>query len=188
MWLDRLFRKDMYDRFVFTLARCEPIRGRTFWTLVVARASISVELARRGAAHVIGLDIAPRMLELSRRAASEANVADRCTFLHTDLLAYGTDAQVDVTIAIGLFDYLADPLPVLRRMQEVSRDRAIISFPRVWTWRAPVRRMRLGAKGLDVYFYRRSRLNQLLARPGFTTGPATRIGKLHCAVAFATAS
>ena len=35
---------------------------------------------------------------------------------------------MDVTIAIELFDYLADPLPVLRRMQEVSRDRAIISF------------------------------------------------------------
>ena len=28
--LDKIFRKDMYERFQFTIANCEPIKGRTF--------------------------------------------------------------------------------------------------------------------------------------------------------------
>ena len=42
-------------------------------------------------------------------------------------------------------------------MRELSKDKAILAFPRFWTWRAPVRKVRLNARGCDVYFYTRER-------------------------------
>jgi SAM-dependent methyltransferase len=184
VWLDRVFRKDMHDRFVFAMQRCEPIQGRSFLDVGCGNGVYSVQLARKGAASVIGLDIAAPMLDLCSQAADEARVQDRCTFVHTDLLEYEPDVPIDVSLAIGLFDYVSDPLPVLAKMRGVSRDKAIVSFPRLWTWRAPVRRLRLALKRCSVHFYRRRQIERLMEEAGFRRHTVTRIGKLHCVVGF----
>lgn len=182
--LDQIFRKDMYERFTFTIENCEPIKGRTFLDVGCGNALYSLELARRGAAKVIGLDIAEVMIGLCRKSAQEQQLSDRCTFIQTDLLEYTPDTKIDVSFGIGLFDYIRDPLPVLRKMCEVSSDKAIMSFPRSNTWRAPVRKVRLNAKGCDVYFYSAARLNKLLTDAGFSRHTLTKVGKLYCAVAY----
>jgi ubiquinone/menaquinone biosynthesis C-methylase UbiE len=182
--LDQIFRKDMYERFTFTIENCEPIKGRTFLDVGCGNALYSLELARRGAAKVIGLDIAEVMIDLCRKSAANQQLADRCTFIQTDLLEYTPDTKIDVSFGIGLFDYIRDPLPVLRKMCEVSSDKAIMSFPRSNTWRAPVRKVRLNAKGCDVYFYSAARINKLLTDAGFSRHTLTKVGKLYCAVAY----
>jgi hypothetical protein len=68
-------------------------------------------------------------------------------------------------------------------MREVSKDKAIMAFPRLMTWRAPVRKVRLTAKGCPVYFYTKSKINQLMKDAGFARWEITRVGKLHCVVA-----
>jgi len=182
--LDQIFRKDMYERFTFTIQNCEPIKGRTFLDVGCGNALYSLELARKGAAKVIGIDIAEVMIDLCRKSSEEQGLADRCTFIQTDLLEYTPDSKIDVSFGIGLFDYIRDPLPVLRRMCEVSSDKAIMSFPRLYTWRAPVRKVRLSAKGCDVFFYSAARINRLLTEAGFSRHTLTKVGKLYCAVAY----
>lgn len=182
--LDQIFRKDMYERFTFTIENCEPIKGRTFLDVGCGNALYSLELARRGAAKVVGIDIAEVMIGLCRKSSEEQGLADRCTFIQTDLLAYTPDSNFDVSFGIGLFDYIRDPLPVLRRMREVVTDKAIMSFPRLWTWRAPVRKVRLNAKGCDVFFYSAERINKLMADAGFSRHTLTKVGKLYCVVAY----
>jgi len=61
----------------------------------------------------------------------------------------------------ALFDYVKDPLPVLAKMRQSVDGRAILSFPRRWTWRAPVRKARLALKGCDVYFYTAGEIERL---------------------------
>jgi ubiquinone/menaquinone biosynthesis C-methylase UbiE len=182
--LDQIFRKDMYERFTFTIENCEPIKGRTFLDVGCGNALYSLELARRGAAKVIGIDIAEVMIGLCRKSAADQQLSDRCTFIQTDLLEFTPDTKIDVSFGIGLFDYIRDPLPVLRKMCEVSSDKAIMSFPRLYTWRAPVRKVRLNAKGCDVYFYSAARISKLLTDAGFSRHTLTKVGKLYCAVAY----
>jgi len=183
--LDQVFRKDMYERFQFTIANCEPIPGRTFLDVGCGNGLYDFELVRRGARKVVGLDIAEVMVGLCQKASAEQNFDDRCTFIQTDLLEWdNAGAKFDVSFGIGLFDYISDPLPVLRRMRELSTDKAIMAFPRLWTWRAPVRKVRLTIKGCDVFFYSAARINKLMKDAGFSRHTLTKVGKLYCVVGY----
>ena len=182
--LDQIFRKDMYERFQFTIANCEPIKGRTFLDVGCGNALYSLELARKGAAKVVGIDISEVMIGLVPQVERRGEFVDRCTFIQSDLLEYKPESKFDVSFGIGLFDYISDPLPVLKRMREVSSDKAIMAFPRLWTWRAPVRKVRLTLKGCDVYFYSAARINKLMKDAGFSRHTLTKVGKLYCVVAY----
>ena len=182
--LDQIFRKDMYERFVFTIEHCEPIKGRTFLDVGCGNALYSLELARKGAAKVVGIDISEVMIGLCKKSAENENLADVCTFIQTDLLDYKPGSTYDVSFGIGLFDYISNPLPVLKRMREVSTDKAIMAFPRLWTWRAPVRKVRLARKGCDVFFYSKAKIEKLLRDAGFSRQEIFKVGKLYCVVAY----
>ena len=182
--LDQIFRKDMYERYQFTIAHCEPVRNRTFLDVGCGNGLYSLELARKGAAKVVGIDIAEVMIGLCKQASEKENLSDRTTFIQTDLLDYKPESKFDVSFGIGLFDYISDALPVLKRMREVSTDKAIMAFPRLWTWRAPVRKVRLARKGCPVYFYSKAKIEKLLREAGFSRQEIVKVGKLYCVVAY----
>ena len=182
--LDQIFRKDMYERFQFTIANCEPIKGRTLLDVGCGNALYSLELARKGAAKVVGIDISEVMIGLCKKSSDAENLSDRCTFIQTDLLEYKPEKKFDVSFGIGLFDYIKNPLPVLTKMREVSTDKAIMAFPRLYTWRAPVRKVRLTLKGCDVYFYSKAKIERLLRDAGFSRWEIVKVGKLYCAVGY----
>jgi len=182
--LDQVFRKDMYERFTFTIENCEPIRDRAFLDVGCGNGLYSLELARRGAGKVVGIDIAEVMINLCRKSAEAEYLDDRCSFEQTDLLAYNSNSLFDVSFGIGLFDYIREPLPVLKKMRELSTDKAIMSFPRFWTWRAPLRKVRLSIRGCDVVFYTKAQVQKLMAEAGFRDHRITKVGKLFCVVAY----
>jgi len=59
-----------------------------------------------------------------------------------------------------------------------------LAFPRLWTWRAPIRKVRLARKGCDVYFYSKASIERLLSAAGFSRQEIFRVGKLYCVVAY----
>lgn len=182
--MDSVFRWDMYARFNYTLQHAEPIEGATFLDVGCGTGRYSLEFARRGARRVVGLDIAERMVSVCSERARSEGLAAKTSFHHTDLAAYNPDQPFDLAIGIGLFDYIKDPLPVLAKMRELVTDRAILSFPRLWTWRAPVRKSRLALKGCDVYFYTLREIDNLLKAAGFARYEIDCVGQLHCVTAF----
>jgi 2-polyprenyl-3-methyl-5-hydroxy-6-metoxy-1,4-benzoquinol methylase len=182
--LDSVFRKDMYERFVFTIKNCEPIKDRTFLDVGCGNGLYTFDLARKGARRILGLDISEVMIGLCKEAAAKENLNDRCEFIQTDLLEYKSNEKFDVSFGIGLFDYIKDPAPVLKKMREMSKDKVILAFPRYWTWRAPVRKVRLNARGCDVFFYTKSRLNELMRDAGYKRHEVHKVGKLHCVIGY----
>jgi 2-polyprenyl-3-methyl-5-hydroxy-6-metoxy-1,4-benzoquinol methylase len=182
-WMDRVFRSDMYGRFQFAMDHMQPIANRTVLDLGCGSGRYAIPCATAGASRVLGIDIAPRMLDMARQLAAENGVADRCSFVQTDVLNLDEHSKFDYLLAIGLFDYIQDPVPVLRKMRELTAERAIISFPRLWTWRAIPRKVRLTLRGCPVYFYTRKAIHQHLAEAGFTASKIERVGKLDCVLA-----
>lgn len=183
-WLDATFRWDMYARFDYTLQHSEPIAGKTILDVGCGTGRFVFEYLKRGAQHVTGIDIAENMLAICRQRAETETVSERCAFVHMNPLQYQPATRFDITIGIGLFDYIPDALPMLTKMREVTSDRVIVSLPRLWTWRAPVRRVRLALKGCDVYFYSKEKIDALMKQAGFARYEIEQVGQLFCVTAF----
>lgn len=182
-WIDATFRWDMYARYEYTLKHAEPIAGRTLLDVGCGTGRYALEFARRGAKQVTGIDIAANMIAICEQRAREERLERCCEFVVGDLLAFSRETKFDVVIGIGLFDYIREPLPVLSKMAQVA-DCAIMSLPRLWTWRAPVRKVRLALRGCDVYFYSKERIDTLLKQAGFKRYKLEQVGQLYCVTAF----
>jgi 2-polyprenyl-3-methyl-5-hydroxy-6-metoxy-1,4-benzoquinol methylase len=182
-WLDRTFRKDMFERYEYALKNAEPIKDHDFLDVGCGTGHYALEFVRRGCRHVTGIDISEEMVEYCRHEAAEQGMADKTEYLRTDLLDYTPSCMFHVCIGIGLFDYISDPLPVLKKMRQCISDSAILSFPRLWTWRAPIRKARLNLRGCFVRFYSQKRIAALLREAGFANYNLEKVGKLFCVTA-----
>lgn len=178
---DQVLRRDMFDRFVFTLDNCKPIGGRSFLDVGCGDGLYSAELAKKGAKKVIGIDISSNMLEIARKEARLRKLTN-CKFLNSNIQDMNSRELFDVVIGIGLFDYIKDPIPTLSEMKERAKTKIILSFPRLWTWRAPVRKARLMTRGCPVYFYSLQRIKSILKITGLKKYRISKIGKLYCVV------
>ena len=177
--VDRIFRRDMYERFRRTLEECDPLDGRSVLDVGCGSGQYTTALAQRGAGEVVGLDFATNMLQIAAANARQAGVAERCRFASGDFLTYPVERRFDYVIAIGFFDYVSDPRPFLRRASEVTKEKFIATFPRALTWRAPVRKVRLGLAGCPVFFYTRRRVEKLMLEGGLTVEKIERCGKIY---------
>ncbi len=177
--LDHWLRRDMYQRFDWVMRKATNASGKSICDLGCGSGRFAVALARNGA-DVTGVDIAPDMLKLASRLAERQGVSARCNFVNSDLLDWNTSELFDISIAIGLWDYIADPRSRLQVIQRVTRHTFLSAWPRLWTWRMPIRKLRLAMRGCPVYFFTRAQVTRLLEEAGFQVVSCEVIGKLFC--------
>lgn len=153
LWIDRHFRRDMYERYRLTFETCGDIKGKTALDIGCGSGRYSVEFAERGAGQVVGLDFAPNMVKLARQHAGQHRVKDRCQFIVGEFMQTEFDQRFDICMAIGVFDYVAQPRPFLEKMRSLSNEWLIMSFPSKSPIRTPIRKVRYWFKRCPVYFY-----------------------------------
>jgi SAM-dependent methyltransferase len=181
--LDRWLRRDIYQRFDWVMEHAGDVRGKAVCDVGCGSGRFVAELAKRGADHVMGIDVAPQMLKLARELVDREGVGERCDFALGDILDWKADRAYDCTIAIGFWDYIPDPSGRLKVIREITRERFLSAWPRRWTWRAPVRKVRLGVLGCPVYFFGRDDVYRLLEGAGFRVTRVDVVGKLYCVAA-----
>jgi 2-polyprenyl-3-methyl-5-hydroxy-6-metoxy-1,4-benzoquinol methylase len=168
-WFNRIFRKAIFERYDITLREAGDVAGKNVLDIGCGSGVYSVDFARRGAAKILGVDFSANMLEIARNEARRHGVADRCAFLQANFLETDLDREFDVTIAIGVFDYLPDPLTFLRKMAGVTRGRLIASFPGHSLIRERVRLLRYALSGRgSVYFYTEADVRKLATEAGLS--------------------
>jgi SAM-dependent methyltransferase len=177
--LDQCFRRDMYQRFDWVMDTCGDVRGQQICDVGCGSGRFTTELARRGAS-LTGIDVAPEMIRLARSLAINDGVAHSCDFVQADVLDWHAPHTFDTSIAIGFWDYIMDPRERLRRIRSFTTGTFLSAWPRMWTWRMPVRRVRLKMRGCPVYFFRRPQIYSLLQETGFEVRSCKTIGKLFC--------
>lgn len=165
--VDQRFRSDMFERFRLTFEALEPLVERTVLDIGCGSGPYAVEAARRGAAMVLGLDVAPTMLDLARQRVAAAGQTDRCRFELARFPDQAPDEPSDYAIVIGVMDYVDEPLAFLTRLREVTRHRAVLSFPSKHWFRTPLRRVRYVVKRCPVYFFDERHIRELMTAAGF---------------------
>lgn len=164
--VDRLFRSVVIERFRL-ICNLAPYQGA--WSVLdvgCGSGRYSLALAREGAARVVGVDVAPSMIALARQEAAAAGFESVCEFQTGAFLDFKTDEMFDVVVATGYFDYLEDPVPHLRKMQERSRGRMFFSIPKRWEWRVPIRKARFAFERGYVRFYSKAEVGSMLRAAG----------------------
>lgn len=127
--INPIFRKSMRLRYEKTLASCAPARGRRFLDIGCGPGHYGVSLAKQGADKIVGIDFSPSMIDIARRHAEAAGVADRCEFETLDLYDYQPPAPFDASIVMGVMDYIEEPRRFIERVKSLTTDRAFFSFP-----------------------------------------------------------
>jgi ubiquinone/menaquinone biosynthesis C-methylase UbiE len=183
--LDKWLRRDIYQRFDWVMERSGDVKDLSICDVGCGSGRFVTELAKRGAGHVTGIDIAPEMLVLARQLATHDGVIGRCTFINIDVNDWKTDQQFDETIAIGFWDYIADPKSRLDVIRSVTKGRFLSAWPRAGTIRAPIRKVRLNALGCPVYFFKKDDVYRMLQDAGFRVDSCEVIGQLFCVSATA---
>jgi ubiquinone/menaquinone biosynthesis C-methylase UbiE len=149
--INKLFRQSMKQRYLLTLEGCNPIAGHTVLDIGSGPGHYSLELARRGAGKVLGLDFADGMLELARSAAAREHL-DSVTFERADFLKTSYPEPFDYVIVMGFMDYVRDARAMVERALDVTRSKAFFSFPLDGGILATQRRIRYKTR-CDLFLY-----------------------------------
>ena len=176
--LDRWLRRDMYERFNWVMRQAANLRPATVCDVGCGSGRFVSALAQQGA-KVTGLDFAPEMLRLSRELVEQEGVAARCNFVLSDILNWQTEQQFDLVIAIGFWDYVANPLPRLRVIRGITQRKFLSAWPRYGTCRMVIRKARLRVAGCPVYFWRLAQIEAYLQQSGFRMESAQVCGQLY---------
>jgi SAM-dependent methyltransferase len=159
-------RRVVVERFEL-IQNLAPLPGR--WSMLdigCGSGRYAVALAGTGAVRVVGVDVAPAMIDIARREAHEAGVGEICEFFVSSFAGFRTSERFDVAVATGYFDYIERPEDDVQKMIALCAVRAFASFPKRLDWRVPLRKARFSLTGGYVRFYGKSEVRELFRRAG----------------------
>ncbi len=108
------------------------LQGKTVIDFGCGKGNEAIEMVRRGAARVIGLDIREDHLEIARRSAEAAGVSDRCVF------ATSTTEPVEMITTIDAFEHFGEPEKILALMGSLLGPGGELIFSFGPTWYHPL--------------------------------------------------
>ena len=167
-FVDNFWRGIVKRRLGLALEHLQPAAGRRFLDVGCGSGRFCLEYAARGASHVLGVDVAPAMVELANRLARDRGFTDCCVYRTGRFPEDVPETGFDHASAIGYFDYVEEPLPHLIALRERTRVRIIMSFPKRWEWRIPLRLLRFWRSGCPLFLYSAGDVRRLLREAGLT--------------------
>jgi len=161
--INKLFRKGMVERFKLALEECEP--NKTILDVGCGSGRITIALAELGA-HITGIDYSLQMIELAKEYLKkyeiENNTKLNIKFIYSNFIQnYNSAEKFDVSLALGVTDYIQNPIPLLLKMKDLSKERLIVSYPAKFTIQMPLRKIWLWTKKCPVYFYTKKRIKAI---------------------------
>ena len=150
-----VFRKGMRERFDLAIDLCGT-GERTVLDIGCGAGRFTIPLAERGM-KVTGIDYSPEMIRMAKQYVNARKTKDgkplKITHICGDFMTgFNKKEKFDVTLAMGVVDYIKDPVPFLKKMKNITGGRMIISFPSKYTPQMPIRKIWLVTKDCPVYF------------------------------------
>jgi 2-polyprenyl-3-methyl-5-hydroxy-6-metoxy-1,4-benzoquinol methylase len=165
-FIDNVWRAVVRKRLDLTVEKLAPLAGKSVLDVGCGSGRFCFAYAQQGAARVLGVDFAEAMIGLARKYAEELHVADRCEFRVGRFPDAVPEAGFEASTALGFFDYIEDPVSIVRAMREKTTQTMIMSFPKAIEWRVPVRRVRFLLKRCPLFLYTRKSVESILKDTG----------------------
>lgn len=159
---DSIFRKQMYNRRELTFEFLNKIKAKRVIDVGCGSGRYAVELAKKGF-EVVGVDFSLNMVSLAKEQAEMEGVGEHCKFICGDFLGLEL-GKFDIAIAMGFFDYFDNPAPLIEKFHSVVKGYLIASFPVLYSYKTPFRKIKLLLEGCPVSFYTKRKVENLLDR------------------------
>jgi SAM-dependent methyltransferase len=155
------------------------LMGEDFFTRIAGKVVVdfgcgegadTVEMARRGAKRVIGIDIREDVLRVARQRAIDAGVQDTCLFVTS------TSEIADVVVSTNAFEHFGDPAEILKIMNTILQPTGDVFISFGPTWYHP-----LGGHLFSVFPWAHLIFSEkalIIWRSRFKTDGATRFGEV----------
>lgn len=166
---NKIFRKGMAERFNVTMQLCG-YGKKNILDIGCGAGRFCIPLAEKGM-NVTGIDYSNEMIRLAKDFLAKycqkhgknlkINYAC-CDFLND----FNPKNKFDISIAMGVFDYVMDPIPLLGKMKSVTKGATIASFPAKYTPQMPIRTLWLATKNCPVYFYTKNQIRDIYKSVG----------------------
>jgi SAM-dependent methyltransferase len=162
----RLVRPGLYERYRIALEVARHYERPRVLDVGCGSARIGEPLLEGGASQYVGVDFSAPMLELARDRL--ARFGDRVILVESDFLGAKLEGPFDLVLALGVFDYVPDPEPAVRRTAALAAGSAVATFPR-WSWiKGPLRHLRYEVVlRCPIYDYTVRELRFLFGAAGF---------------------
>lgn len=169
-WFNRLFRKPIFERYDITFEEMGNLDGKSVLDVGCGSGIYSMQCALKDANHVKGIDFSAPMLAIAKERAKQHQLDAKCSFELIDFMHMNDIETFDFAIVMGVFDYLAEPLPFLKKLKRMTRGKVIVSFPGHSLIREPLRKLRylFTSKG-KVFFYTKADIERLARETQFST-------------------
>lgn len=154
-WINKRLRRALYERYTIVFNESGDVQAKRVLDIGCGGGRYMVEYAKRGAAEIVGIDFSRPMLKIAQQYIFNEDVSAQCHLICGDFMQTPVDGLFDIVLAIGVFDYLSNPVIFLRQMATklAPGGRLFASFPGHSRIREPIRKMRYGLRNCPVYFY-----------------------------------
>jgi len=159
-WVDKNFRKTMFLRFKEVLTETAKISIHSVADIGCGPGRYVVEFLNQGK-EVLGLDMAPGMIEIAQKVVAENN-NKKVSFLSGDYAALVLEKKYDAACLMGFFDYTPQPSIILQKLKKDINKEFYASFPQSGGLLAAQRRVRYRWRNCPLYLYTRQDVEKLL--------------------------
>jgi ubiquinone/menaquinone biosynthesis C-methylase UbiE len=105
------------------------------------------------------------MLKIAKKSIKDENLPG-VDFMQADFVEHDFSKKYDAVCAMGFFDYIENPAPVLKKMIEISNHEVYASFPKAKGVLALQRRVRYKLRSCPLWLYSEKRLLAILEQSG----------------------
>ena len=128
-WIDKFFRSSMQLRFERVIEEVAPYEDTTVFDIGCGTGRYSLALALKEIKKALGIDFAQNMIDEANHLARKFKVDHICQFIKADFMQLKVDETFDHVFAMGVFDYIAHPVPFIKKMVQCAGKKVMISLP-----------------------------------------------------------
>jgi len=126
-------------------------------------------LAEKGA-NVTGIDYAKNMIKIAQMYREKSKFKSNVEFFQSDFMTdFDNISKFDISIALGVFDYIENPVSFMQKIKNITTEKFIASFPAKYNLQSTMRKLWLRSRNCPVYFYDENKIMKLFADAGMDT-------------------
>lgn len=168
-FVNKQFRSDIYERYLRTIEHVRVNKYKSVLDVGCGSGRYELGLAELNLDKITGVDFSQDMINLANSyISSQVPDAKNIDFVCADFLTYEPKQKYDVVFAMGVFDYITDPVAALKRMKNWANHSVVASFPSTSFYRTPIRKIRYKIKECPVFFYKKDMLTGYTKSAGFS--------------------